>query len=460
LSKPKNPYTAAGKFGLGPSRRDLDAIGDAPLEWLDAQLSASNPVVIDGMPSSSERIANFQKYFLGRLNRKVRNDADARKVEEGQREYQQAIRSLTVEEITRRFEHAVRTPYPVRERLALFWANHFTVSQQGRLQIATACASFENEAIRSNLDNHFTHMLLAVASNPVMLLYLDNAQSVGPASTIGRRRKLGTNENYAREVLELHTLGVNGGYTQADVIGLASMLTGWTVGNQRTARMGATPGEFVFVELMHQPGRHRLLGKDYEGSGRRQGVEALRDLSLHPATARHLATKLVRHFVADEPDARDVDYVANVYLKTEGHLPSVHKAVMTLGSAWNRDNRKLKTPYELLVSIFRGLDVPVTRPEPVLNTLRLANHLPFTAPSPAGWPDTADHWGSPAVLKHRVEFGIAAGGIAGNRINARDAARYLVDPDRSPMLLASIDRAASPAQGLSLLLSSPDFQWR
>jgi uncharacterized protein (DUF1800 family) len=469
------PFVAANRFGLGSSRKDLAAIGTEPLEWLQAQLDSKASITIGGIASTRESIIASQQYLRASQSRNTLTDSEASKRLEEQRAYRKSAMDLVNEQITKRFAAAVTTELPVKERLAQFWSNHFTVSHQGKPQLATACAAFENEAIRPHLDGHFVHMLLSVASHPVMLMYLDNAQSIGPSSQVGRRRGAGINENYAREVLELHTLGVDGGYSQDDVIGLARMLTGWTIGNDRLARFGAKTGEFAFVEPMHEPGTHRLLGRDYSMRGREQGIEALKDLSLHGETARHIATKLVRHFVADTPEPRDIEYVADVYRRTDGHLPSIHKAAMTLASAWNPDNRKLKTPWELLVSMFRGLELPVSspglaspglprpglaRPEPLLNVLRLTNHLPFTAPSPAGWPDSAEQWGTPALLKQRIEFGIAAGVQFGNRIDVIDAAGSLVDPESSPKLLNSISRAESPSQGLSLLLSSPEFQWR
>jgi uncharacterized protein (DUF1800 family) len=455
-----NPFHAAARFGLGGSQKDLDAIGSKPADWVLAQVDDNTNMAINGIADSRKQVEAYLSF--ARENRAARRarSADLEKLKERQKRYRETVRDEVIDQITKRFHQAITTEYPVKERFAEFWANHFTVSRANKPQLASLCCAFENEAIRPALDEHFTHMLLRVASHPTMLMYLDNFQSVGPDSIAGRRRNLGINENFARELMELHTLGVGGGYTQADVRSLAKILTGWTVGNDRLARLGATPGEFAFVQAMHEPGAQTVLDRGYTAHGRKQGIDVLADLALHPSTATHIATKLVRHFVSDHPAPRDIEFVSNVYRKSDGHLPSVHKAVVSLAGAWREADKKLKTPWELLVSVWRGLRLPVDRPRPIIGTLRAMNNLPFSAPSPAGWPDTAEHWGSPAMVKERVEWGIAAGRLLGNRFDAMDAAGYMVDPGQSKTLLASIRKAESPAQGLALLLSSPDFQWR
>ena len=292
-----------------------------------------------------------------------------------------------------------------------------------------------------------------------MLLYLDNVQSMGPDSLMGRRRGRGLNENLAREILELHTLGVHGGYGQDDVKALAGMLTGWTVGSERFPGPGGEPGTFTFVPAMHQPGSFRLLGRRYPEDGVRQARAVLTDLARHPATAEHVATRLVRHFVADEPPADAVQAVARVFAETDGHLPSLHAALPELPDAWDPDRRKLKTPFELLVSAHRGLDLPVGPARSVLGPLRLLNHLPFHAPSPAGRPDEAAHWGAPTALKQRIEWGLAMGRRLASRVNVSRASERLV-PAWDQSLAIQVDRAPSTGEGLGLLLAAPSFQWR
>ncbi len=341
-----------------------------------------------------------------------------------------------------------------------FWSNHFTVSTAGgKRLIATSCTAYEAETVRNHLDGYFTDMLIAVEQHPVMLAYLDNLQSLGPNSPAGRRRsKRGLNENLAREILELHTLGVDGGYSQEDVASLARIITGWTVANGR--RIPGEPGRFVFMSAMHEPGTHRLLGKAYAEDGVRQGERALTDLAAHPSTARFIATKLVRHFVADEPPAAAVEHVAKVFRDTDGHLPSVHASLLDLDESWEPQWRKLKTPNELVVSALRGLDLPDFAPKPLLGSLKLLNQYPFTAPAPAGWPDSAEHWGSPNALLQRIDWSTQVGERIGSVREPLTLLAHMSRPGNRDGLRQSVARAASASQGIALLLGGPDFQWR
>ncbi len=457
-----HPRRAASRFGMGFAHQDLQAAGNDPVGWLRAQLQSAEP----GPPAPASRttLADAAR-ALRALRRRRQGTPESSSATNGadtdglpdrrRRERRAAVMAQSLE----RFRHAVLTRAPYRERLVHFWSNHFTVSMRGRPQIAATCLAYENEAIRASLDGHFSAMLRTVVAHPVMLIYLDNAQSVGAESPAGRRRGRGANENLAREILELHTLGVDGGYGQADVQALAGMLTGWTVGSERFRGLGAEPGAFAFVPAMHQPGSFRLLGRRYPEDGVDQARAALTDLARHPATARHLATRLVRHFVADDPPADAVETLARVFRETDGHLPSVHAALLDLPQAWDPHRRKLKTPFELLVSAHRALDAPMGPERTVLGPLQLMNHVPFSAPSPAGWPDRAAHWGAPTALKQRVAWGLAMGHrLAGDVAVSRATKRLL--PEDDVALAGSVAAAASPGEALGLLLAAPAFQWR
>ncbi len=455
-------FRAASRFGLGVSRKDLDAMADDPVDWLLVQLQTTPPSGPQVTPSEAS-IALYSKAVMARREAQRAAEGDTDRIaalDKSRGDFRRQVRREIGAQTEARFNHALKTRAPFRERLVHFYSNHFTVSRQGRPQIIGACVAYENEAIRGSLDGHFEEMLTRVVSHPAMLIYLDNVQSMGPTSMVGRRRNMGLNENLAREVMELHTLGVDGGYSQQDVTSLAGILTGWTVGNDRLRRYGATPGRFVFMPAMHASGDARLLGKRYSDSGVEQGRRALSDLARHPSTARFLATKLVRHFASDNPPERAVNRLTEVFLETDGHLPSVHEALVKLPECWDAEARKFKTPHEHLISVFRGLDLTLPRAEFVLGPLRLMNHFPFSAPSPAGWPDTQDHWGAPTALKQRIEWAVAFGQHMGGAVNVRESADLLLQPGASERLRQSIHRAASPAQGLGLLLASPDFQWR
>ena len=200
-----------------------------------------------------------------------------------------------------RIEHARTTDAAFLERLVMFWSNHFCVNANKGAVLGMAGA-FEREAIRPHVLGRFADMLLAVEQHPAMLIYLDNQASTGPNSQVGRNRGRGLNENLAREILELHTLGVDGGYTQADVTNLARVITGWTVGQPN--QPNAEHGRFHFAPARHEPGRHPVLGKRYGDAGVRAGEACLADLARHPSTARHIARKLAAHFVAETPPHR------------------------------------------------------------------------------------------------------------------------------------------------------------
>jgi uncharacterized protein (DUF1800 family) len=342
------------------------------------------------------------------------------------------------------------------ERLTLFWSNHFCVSvQKGQITRVTAGA-MEREAVRPHVLGRFETMLLAVAKHPAMLFYLDNRQSVGPESPAGRSRRVGLNENLAREILELHTLGVDGGYGQADVTALARIITGWTfVGpNERVGETGA----FAFVPNRHQPGDHSLLGKVYKAGGVEQGEAALRDLARHPSTARHLARKMVRHFIADEPPADLVSHLAKAYLDSGGDLGEMTRALVRHPSAWQAPLTKLRSPYEFLLATARAI-VPPQEFGQIVGPLNALGQPLWAPPGPNGFPDTFAHWANPEGMRARLDIAASIGRRAGG-LDARDIAERLFGPMQSTETRQAIQRAESKPQGLAILLMSPEFQRR
>ena len=344
------------------------------------------------------------------------------------------------------------------ERLVAFWSNHFCVSViKGEVVRATA-GSFEREAIRPYVLGRFADMLLAVEHHPAMLFYLDNAQSVGPDSRAGQNRKRGLNENLAREIMELHTLGVDGGYTQADVTSLARVITGWTFAG-REGRIGE-PGTFVFNANMHEPGDQMVVGHAYLGGGFGQGEAALNDIARNPATAHHIATKLVRHFVADDPPPAAVDRLATVFRNRDGDLKAVTLALIDLPEAWSAPATKMRNPYEFLIAAMRLLRLPMSDPGPALGALRNLAMPLWEPPGPNGFPDTAVDWASPEGLKLRLDVSAQ---IA-QRFKGSDDPLALIEAAVGPVLSAetreAVARAESREQGVALALMSPEFQRR
>jgi uncharacterized protein (DUF1800 family) len=455
---------AANRFGLGARPGELERAGSSPREWLASQLGGERalPAPIGTLPSSA---AVFRLYADARAARGATRKQGAAKPDPA-RELGAAIRTklapLYADQVAARYRAAVASEASFRERLVHFWANHFAVSAD-KVQVLALAATLENEAIRSSLTKRFADMLLAVESHPAMILYLDNQASIGPQSKLARRaarrttRTLGLNENLAREILELHTLGVDGGYTQADVGELARALTGWSIGGGAGRLASGTPGEFEFRDVVHEPGARNVLGKRYAEDGVSQPRRILADLARHPSTATHLATKLVRHFVADAPPHEAVTRIAQVWRETDGDLPRVHRALLELPQAWSTAPAKFKTPHEYVVSALRMLDAPLERPLQWVAQFQLLGQRPYAPGSPAGWPDRADRWDGPDALLKRIEWASTLAARAGARLDPSNCAELALAESLTPETRTAIARAASGAQGMTLLLASPEF---
>ena len=384
------------------------------------------------------------------------------------------VQIFSQDELAARLQSAVTATIGFKERLALFWSNHFTVAGVNP-RVRIVCGSFEREAIRPHLAGRFEDMLLAAESHPAMLMYLDNAQSFGPTSQAGRNRKRGLNENLAREILELHTLGVDGGYSQADVTRFAEILTGWTVVGAQAN--GGEPGTFLFRPQMHEPGIRKVLGRDYPQTGMGQGKAVLSDLARHPATARHIATKLVRHFIADTPPPAAVKRVQEAFTSSGGQLMTVYEELLSAPEAWEPATSKLRTPYEYAVALYRALKLPILlTPETgtsglgagtvsvneinqITRLLTLTGQPVFSAPSPKGWPEEAAAWAAPDAFKTRLDMAEnAARRVA--TLRPLELAEDILGPRLTDETRTAIRRAETSYQGLALMLMSPEFQRR
>jgi uncharacterized protein (DUF1800 family) len=300
-----------------------------------------------------------------------------------------------------------------------------------------------------------------------MLLYLDNHLSVGPnskaARNVGRRhteRKIGINENLARETLELHTLGVGGGYTQADVTSYAEVITGWSIGGEQGRRPQGEPGKFTFRAELHEPGPKVVLGKRYPDTGYDQGVAVLRDLASNHSTARFIATKLARHFIADDPPGKAVDRIAQAYTSSGGHLPSVYRAIIDAPDAWTQPLAKYKTPSDYIISSFRGLQIPLENVRTPLAPFDLLGQRNYSPGSPAGWPDRSADWDGSSALMKRIEWADAVGQRLGNRRDAAELAPQLLGDTLTDTTRTAIARAASGSQAMTLLMAAPEFMRR
>ncbi|WEY39339.1 DUF1800 domain-containing protein [Paraburkholderia sp. SUR17] len=499
---------ALNRFGLGA--RPGDAPPREPKAWLVEQLSAYQPMPAawSGLPSSvalatdfaqrREQVAAARKAAAvagasssragatamqpaaGRAQSLVRNGTNATDATNppataplaDRQQAEKALRADVVSTyraaVNARVTSALVTPTPFVERLVHFWANHFAVSTE-KPAVAVLAGAFEAEAIRPHVLGRFEDMLVAVERHPAMQVFLDQTRSVGPDSLAALRadardptHKRGLNENLAREIMELHTLGVRSGYTQQDVTEFARALTGWSVaGVRQNPRMApAQPGTFVFRTALHEPGTRTVMGRSYDESGEQQALAILHDLAASPATARHIAGKLARHFVADNPPPAVVDRLANAFTQSGGDLPTVYRALIDSPEAWSPHAAKFKSPWEWTVSAMRGLgwqDLGAFQAAPLLTQLGEPVWRPG---SPAGYDDIAASWAAPDALVRRVEAAQRFAAHASPDLDPRTLGQQLFAGTLSEPTALAVSRAESTSTAIALLLVSPDFQRR
>ena len=357
-----------------------------------------------------------------------------------------------------RFKRAFAARAGIVERLVAFWSNHFAVSMAKGGPTSVGAGAFEREAIRPYVLGRFSDMLLAVESHPAMLFYLDAQQSVGPDSPLGLKQNRGRNENLGREILELHTLGVNGGYSQGDVVALSNMLTGWRFAG-RDAKLGP-PGAFAFQANAHEPGGQKLLGADFPQGAADQAQGALRDLARRPETARHLAFKLAKHFVADAPPPALVETLAQVYLKTDGDLRAVTLALIDAPESFAAPATKIRDPWEFVVASARLLGKAPDEPGPVISALDMLGQPLWRPPGPNGYPDDVMAWASPDGMKLRLDLASQWSIRLRDAPDPRELLESAFGAAASAETRQAVSRAETRPQGLALLLMAPEAQRR
>jgi uncharacterized protein (DUF1800 family) len=361
---------------------------------------------------------------------------------------------IYLDEAKARFNAALGAEIGFVERLVWFWSNHFCVSAD-KGNVRQICGAYEREAIRAHVLGRFGDMLLAVESHPAMLIYLDNARSIGPDSPAGLRQKRGLNENLAREILELHTLGVRV-YTQEDVTRFANVITGWTLVGMR--QDPARGGEFEFNARTHQPGAQTVIGKSYPDTGAEQGRAVLAALARHPATAKHVATKLARHFVADEPPPALVERLAKRFLATQGDLKEVAKTLVTAPEAWEAPRAKLKRPGEWIIGALRAVGVTPPDIGPIMQAHNLLGEPLWRPSAPKGFTDESAPWLD--GLAQRLDIANQLARRVGGAADPREVFEESLAPIASTETRQTITRAESRPQALALLFMAPEFQRR
>lgn len=422
------------RFGLGGGAGPPPA---DPAAWLLTQLQT--PVSAIAGPSTAEEPSTAEGLAALRADREDKTTpGEAR----GRALYQAQGQAA--------MGRAVTTAAPFRERLVWFWANHFTVSLR-RGQCAGLLGAFVQEAIRPHVTGRFQDMLLAVMRHPAMLLYLDNAGSIGPNSPAGQKGRRGLNENLARECLELHTVTPASGYTQGDVTSFARILTGWSF------EAKIDPLGFVFRPRVHEPGEHMLMGYAWP-EGEEGGTAALRMLANHPSTYRHLATKLVRHVTVDTPAPASVQKIETILRVTRGDLGAAAAGLVHLPDAW-APGTKMRSPMELLVAAFRALAVPDGAAPPYLGILAGLGQPLWSAQAPNGWPDFAAGWTGPEAMMRRVDWAFGVSQRVGER-DPIDIAASALGPLLRPATRDAMRQAGARREAMTLLLSSPEFQRR
>jgi uncharacterized protein (DUF1800 family) len=493
---------AANRFGLGAKPGEVAAVSHDPRGWLLGQLTPETelPAPLGTLPSTVDDMSAFFKWLRTVADEAKANGMDPYNLKPGaatanmdagggkpgfsiEREYVKTFLPRYAVAVKARYDTAVATDRPFFERLVHFWTNHFVVSGAKPGAIAMP-PSFERDVIRPNVTGRFADMLLASSRHPAMLFYLDNYRSIGPNSAVGKDPSLrapkkqqafampqmaGLNENLAREILELQTLGVRSGYTQADVTSFARVITGWTIaGPPRVpvyqlvlqGRLNAQ-GLFEFDDQEHEPGPQTIMGKVYAQTGVDQGEAVLHDLARHPATAHFVATKLARHFIADDPPPQVVDHLADVFLATDGDLKAVCTALVKSPEAFDPAPRKFKTPEDYVISASRALPALQSDPAALLRAYSSMGQQPYNPPGPNGWPDVEAEWlGADAVWKRFEWANQAAEKVATTTMNPLALGRDVLGPSLSEPTAQAIARAESPVQGLTLLLASPEFQRR
>jgi uncharacterized protein (DUF1800 family) len=487
---------AVNRFGLGARPGEIKAVSSDPRGWLIAQLEPETqlPAPLAALPGTAEDTNAFLQWIAALGLR----DGDAQalsRLYQGQKGAAQtpvspgdgmtdAAKGLTVEQsyvktflpryataLDARFTVAVATERPFFERLTHFWGNHFTVSGAKPQSLPTV-SSFDRDVARRHAVGSFGDMLRASCTHPAMLVYLDNVYSIGPNSYIAHHpdvlpaalqsRMKGINENLAREILELHTLGVRSGYTQTDVTNFAKIITGWMIVRPGSRAQGSgETGLFHFQPYAHEPGPQTVLGRTYDEGGVEQGMAALHDFARHPATAHHIAAKLARHFIADDPPQAVTARLAKTFQDTDGDLKSVMIALIHSPEAWSPDAAKMKPPEDYVISVARALGAPPIGGLKLVALLDRMGQKPYYAPGPDGWADVEGEWIGPDSIWKRIEWASAISkSTASADVDPAAVAIEALGPTVSPPTFDAIRLAESPAQGLAILLSSPEFQRR
>jgi len=446
-AKNNRAIIAVNRFGLGATGAELSDAQLNPEQWLLQQLVS--PVfdkTLGNTESAFRVIADIKKF------KELRRKAEKKGPDVGVSIIKPYRRALLSDSLSL----SIKTDIPFAMRILDFFSNHFSVSASNQ-PLTILAPILEREAIAPNLFGQFSDLLIAVEQHPAMLLYLNNEKSVGANSQRGKKAR-GLNENLAREILELHTLGVDGGYKLEDIRQLAMAISGWSItGANEVGRAG-----FKFRNAAHEPGTRSILGKSYPLAGVAQGQAVMRDLARHAKTAHFISRKLAQHFIADEPPEEVVSAMIDTWLKTDGNIKAVVTTMVKQPQSWNDQAQKFKTPREFVVSTYRAFDNPKMINQKLMNIalrgLNLMGQSPFDAGSPAGYSYLNRAWtGSDALMKRIDWVNLLSNNISEN---PQSIVKRTFSSQLSSLTVKSLAGAESRVQGLSLFFLSPEFQRR
>jgi len=466
---------ALNRFGLGPRLGSIAAIAADPRAALLADLDRprAGELAAPGLPSSAQA---FRTVADANAERRARQITMA-KAEEAKAQAEPSMREggvptanaaatkmateavpnpgrqIYLNEAKARIDAALGSEVGFAERLVWFWSNHFCISAD---KIQSMSGAYEREAVRPHILGRFQDMLEAAESHPAMLFYLDNTVSIGPNSVAGINRTRGLNENLAREILELHTLGVRSVYTQEDVSRFANVLTGWTL--LPAADNPDHGGEFAFNRRLHEPGAQTILGQVYSEGGVEQGKAVLHDLARHPATAKHVAGKLTRHFIADEPAPALVESLARTFQDTAGDLKEVAKALVASDEAWSLPPTKLKRPSEWVTAMVRAGGGTTADPRRFTAGQASLGEPLWRPPSPKGYADDEASWID--GMGQRLDIAHTYAERVAGALDPRFVIDSVLEGTVSAKTTQAVVRAESRQQALALLFMSPEFQRR
>lgn len=447
ISNQPNAIVAIKRYGLGPKPGAVDRIGSDVVGALQRELDNPGWAAISDstLPSYADACAKAADVSVAEAHARV--------------------------ELRARINKALKPEIGLLERLVQFWSNYFSVCITRANVCAATIGQLERDVIRKHVLGNFTDMLVGVYKHPAMIAYLDNDFSVGPNSPYGVTRLFSLNENLAREMLELHTVGKYSNYKQSDIVAAAKILTGWSYVRSSEARNGtnggsmANLGQFIYRDSWHEPGTHTVLGRSFSRTGIDQGLDMLRFLGQHSRTGENIAFRMLRHFKANTPSASDIAVLRNAFVNSGGDLKAVTEAMLSLPDAFESSPKKFVPPYDMLMSYFRAMGVQslTTANElQFLEPLRNLYQMTWVCPSPSGYSDLSRDWASTdaMVTRSKITYAVVKQIADIDDIEPAERAMSLLKTFIRRSTYEAVAANTWPRNGLSILLMSPEYQTR